>query len=184
MASKKKAGLPGYLHVDHIGLTVPDLDAASAFYGEVFGAEELYRLGPFDSAEMPKMPDGMDWTGAHVNVKDAKVTLAMLSVSSNVMLELFQYDAPEGNKTPPRNNDVGGHHVCFKVEDIQAASDYLAGKGCTVMPGKIELNEGPCGPHFQAQYVLDPWGNQLELVQYDRQNFMDNTDYKPYQPNK
>ncbi len=58
-------GLPGLSHVDHVGLTVPDLDAASKFYCDVIGGYELYRLGPFDAAEMPRMADGRDWTEAH-----------------------------------------------------------------------------------------------------------------------
>jgi catechol 2,3-dioxygenase-like lactoylglutathione lyase family enzyme len=44
-------GLPGFSHVDHIGLTVPELDKAAKFYCEVLGGHELYRLGPFDAAE-------------------------------------------------------------------------------------------------------------------------------------
>ena len=61
-------GLPGLSHVDHVGLTVPDLDAASRFYCEVIGGDEVYRLGPFDAAEIPRMADGRDWTAAHINV--------------------------------------------------------------------------------------------------------------------
>ena len=55
-------GLPGLSHVDHVGLTVPDLDAAVRFYCDVIGGHELYRIGPFDAAEMPRMSDGRDWT--------------------------------------------------------------------------------------------------------------------------
>ena len=87
-------GLPGLSHVDHVGLTVPDLDAAVRFYSEVIGGTELYRIGPFDAAEMPKMEDGRDWTEAHINVKGARLNIAMLQVGPNLMLELFQYDAP------------------------------------------------------------------------------------------
>ena len=45
-------------HVDHVGLTVPDLDAAARFYCDVFGGHELYRLGPFDAAELPRAAGG------------------------------------------------------------------------------------------------------------------------------
>ena len=63
-------GLPGLSHVDHVGLTVPNLDAAVRFYCDVIGCHELYRMGPFDAAEMPRMTDGRDWTEAHVNVAE------------------------------------------------------------------------------------------------------------------
>jgi len=53
-----KRGLPGLSHVDHVGLTVPNLDAGVKFYCNVFGGHELYRLGPFDA-----LFDGADDSG-------------------------------------------------------------------------------------------------------------------------
>jgi catechol 2,3-dioxygenase-like lactoylglutathione lyase family enzyme len=107
-------GLPRLSHVDHVGLTVPDLDAAVRFYCDAIGGHELYRLGPFDATEMPRMGDGRDWAEAHINVAGARLTIAMLSIGPNLMLELFQYDRPAGRREqPPRNCDFGGHHVAF-----------------------------------------------------------------------
>ena len=165
-------GLPGLQHVDHVGLTVPNLNSAVKFYTEVIGGVELYRIGPFDAAEMPRMADGRDWTEAHINVPGARLTIAMLQLGPNIMLELFQYDRPTGRSTaPPRNCDYGGHHIALKVADLAVAKDYLIQKGCQIMAGPIELNEGPCAG-LKVNYFLDPWGNQLELVQYERQAFM------------
>jgi glyoxylase I family protein len=61
-------GVATHRIIDHIGLTVPELDTASKFYYEVLGGHELYRIGPFDAAEMPRTADGRDWTEAHINV--------------------------------------------------------------------------------------------------------------------
>src|SRR5690348_1472417 len=108
-------GLPGFTHIDHVGLTVPDLDAAVAFYVDVFGATELYRLGPFDAAQIPRMPDGRDWTEAHINVAGARLMIAMLQIGANLMLELLRYEKPANARPePPRNCDVGAHHLAFK----------------------------------------------------------------------
>jgi glyoxylase I family protein len=146
----------------------------------VIGGVELYRIGPFDAAELPRMPDGRDWTEAHINVAGARLTIAMLQLGPNIMLELFQYDRPmDRNTAPPRNCDRGGHHIALKVADLGKAKEYLAGKGCRVMAGPIELNEGPCAG-LKVNYFLDPWGNQLELVQYERQAFMANSKVKTY----
>ena len=164
--------LPGLQHVDHVALTVPDLDAAVTFYTDVIGGVELYRIGPFDAAELPAADDGRDWTEAHVNVKGARLNIAMLSVGPNLMLELFQYEKPDDSrKSPPRNCDYGGHHIAFKVDDLAAATAHLAANGCTVMAGPVVLDEGPSGG-LKFNYVLDPWGNQLEFVEYTTQNFM------------
>ena len=175
-------GLPGLSHVDHVGLTVPDLDAGVKFYAEVIGGVELYRMGPFDAAEMPAVADGRDWTEAHINVAGAKLMIAMLQVGPNLMLELFQYDRPADRRTtPPRNCDHGGHHVAFKVDDLDAAKAYLADHGCVVMDGPIVLDEGPCAG-LRINYVLDPWGNQLELVEYATQAFMATSPVQTYRP--
>ena len=175
-------GVPGLSHVDHVGLTVPDLDKAVAFYTDVFGGTELYRIGPFDSAEIPPMEDGRDWTEAHVNVAGARLTIAMISIGPNLMLELFEYEKPtDRNMTPPRNCDYGGHHIAFKVADLEVAKSYLADHGCTVMSGPIVMDEGPCA-HLKVNYVLDPFGNQLELVEYDKQAFEADAPVTIYRP--
>lgn len=160
-------GLPGLSHVDHVAVTVPDLDAAVRFYSEVIGGTELYRLGPFDAAEIPRMPDGRDWTEAHVNVAGARLTIAMLQLGPNFMLELFRYEKLEDAHTsPPRNCDLDGHHMAFKVEDMDAAIGYLKARVVRVMAGPIVLDQGPCAG-TRVIYFLDPRGNQLELVEYD-----------------
>lgn len=175
-------GLPGLSHVDHVGLTVPDLDAAVRFYCDAIGGHELYRIGPFDAAEMPRMPDGRDWTEAHINVAGARLTIAMLQVGPNIMLELFQYERPaDQRKSPPRNCDWGGHHIAFKVADLEAAKAHLAARGCRVMAGPIVLDQGPCAL-LRVNYVLDPWGNQLELVEYTTQAFEKTAPVKIYRP--
>ena len=50
-------GLPGLTGVDHVGLTVPDLEKATSFLVDVLGCEYLYSLGPF-------VDDG-DWMQTH-----------------------------------------------------------------------------------------------------------------------
>jgi catechol 2,3-dioxygenase-like lactoylglutathione lyase family enzyme len=168
----RSSGLPGFSHVDHVALTVPDLDAAVAFYRDVFGATELYRLGPFDAAEIPRMPDGRDWTEAHINVPGARLRIAMLQLGANLMLELLRYEKPtDARPEPPRNCDVGGHHIAFKVQNLAAAVDYLRSKGVRVLAGPIALDEGPCAG-LRCNYFLDPWGNTLELIEYGELPYM------------
>lgn len=159
---------PRFGRVDHVGLTVPDLGAAIAFYRDAFGATELFRLGPFDASEMPPMPDGRDWTEAHIDVPGARLSIAMLELGPDTKLELFQYDRPEdARRAPPRNCDVGGHHVAFAVDDLEAATAHLAEHGCRVLAGPIAMEDGPI-PGLRTHYVVDPFGNQLELVQHGR----------------
>jgi glyoxylase I family protein len=167
-----KRAIPGLIAADHVALTVPDLDAAAAFYCDVIGGIELYRLGPFDAKDLPRMPDGRDWTLAHVNVPGARVWIAMLQIAGSLQLELFRYEAPDDRRVdPPRNCDAGGHHLALRVEDLAAAKAYLIEKGLRVMEGPIVIPEGPIAG-FKCNYFLDPWGNQLELVEYGELPFM------------
>jgi catechol 2,3-dioxygenase-like lactoylglutathione lyase family enzyme len=52
------APVPGLAGVEHIGLVVPDLEAATRFFASVLGAEALYDIGPFAGPE--------DWMAGHL----------------------------------------------------------------------------------------------------------------------
>lgn len=159
--------IPGLEGLDHVGLTVPNLDDAVAYYSTLLGATEIFRLGPFDSREMPEQ-DGRDWSSAFVNVADARFTLAMLELPDGSRVELFQYDRPSDRRTtPPRNCDRGGHHIAFKVTDLDAVLARGSSVGLRFMAGPIVIDQGPAAGQ-RVIYALDPWDNQLELVEYER----------------
>jgi glyoxylase I family protein len=81
-----------------------------------------------------------------------------------VVFEVFDYEAPDQSPGPPRNSDIGGHHVALYVEDIDVAIRYLRTRGVTVLAGPT-ASKGPAeGNHWI--YFLSPWGMQFELVSY------------------
>ncbi|GEC59086.1 catechol 2,3-dioxygenase-like lactoylglutathione lyase family enzyme [Bradyrhizobium japonicum] len=154
---------PNFLEADHVSWTVPDLDAAISFYCDVFGATELFRLGPLDAADLPRGTDGRDWMESHVNVAEARLKFAMLKLTPNLKFQLVQYDKPEQRRFDlPRNCDRGGHHLGLRVDDVGKAASYLAAHGCTVLDA-IYIDAGPLAGKTNL-YVLDPWGHQLEIV--------------------
>ena len=153
-------GLPGLKGMDHIGFTVPDLDEAVSFFGDVMGCEAFYPLGPFSGGDST-------WMADHLNV-DAKATIPamrLMRCGNGTNLEIFQYTAPEQDMTPPRNSDVGGHHLAFYVEDMESAVAYLRDNGLTVLGNPTTMTEGPSAGETWV-YFLAPWGLQLELVSY------------------
>lgn len=154
---------PAFLAVDHISWTVPDLEQALAFYCGVIGAQELFRMGPLDAADMPAEADGRDWMEAHVGVKGARLTLAMLKLTDNMNFQLVQYDKPDDRRQElPRNCDRGGHHLGLRVDDVDKAIAYLTAHGCTALE-TIHIGEGPLAGKKNV-YMLDPFGHQLEIV--------------------
>jgi catechol 2,3-dioxygenase-like lactoylglutathione lyase family enzyme len=153
-------GLPGMRGPDHVGFTVPDLAQAISFFGDTLGCAEFYPLGPFSGGDST-------WMADHLNV-DAKATIPdmrLMRCGNGANLEIFQYTAPEQNLTPPRNLDVGGHHVAFYVDDMTAAVDDLRAQGVTVLGDPTTMTEGPSAGETWV-YFLAPWGMQLELVSY------------------
>jgi catechol 2,3-dioxygenase-like lactoylglutathione lyase family enzyme len=151
-------GMPGLRRLDHIGFTVPDLDQAHAFLVDVLGCEYLYSLGPFAHDD--------DWMATHLNVHPRATVPEnrFYRLGGQAILEVFAYTAPERRLEPPRNSDVGGHHVALYVDDLDAAVAHLTEHGVTVCGGPTASR----GPHEGQRWVyfLAPWGMQFELVSY------------------
>jgi glyoxylase I family protein len=150
-------GLPGLRRVDHIGFTVPDLEEARAFLVDVLGCEYLYSLGPFR--------DDGDWMAEHLNVHPrATMRNCFFRVGDQAVFEVFEYSAPDRNTTPPRNSDIGGHHVALYVDDMDAAVSHLHEHGVRVLGEPTASTGAHEGQRWV--YFLAPWGMQFELVSY------------------
>lgn len=154
-----QAGLPGLRGTDHIGFTVPDLEQAVAFFVDVIGCESFYEMGPFRADD--------DWMATHLDVHPRAVMkkLKFLRCRSGSNFELFEYEAPDQSRRQPRNSDVGGHHLAFYVDDIDAAVAYLKARGVRVLGEPTVRTTGPSAGQTWV-YFLAPWGMQLELVSY------------------
>jgi catechol 2,3-dioxygenase-like lactoylglutathione lyase family enzyme len=146
-------GVPGLTHVDHIGITVPDLDEASRFLVEVLGCEYMYTLGPYTHQD--------DWMAEHLNVHPRAVMrrLHFFRCGGQAIFEVFQYEAPNQETAMPRNSDVGGHHVAFYVDDLDVAVEYLRAHGVQVL-GDPTASSGPSEGQRWV-YFLAPWGMQF-----------------------
>lgn len=158
-----RGGVPGLRSLDHAAFTVLDLQQAVEFFCKHLGATLVFRDGPFSGIGMPGRL-GVD--------PSARCELAMLRLGDATNLELFEYQAPDQRVTAPRNSDVGGHHLGFYVDDIDAAYAYLGR-----VPGVV-LRTGPNGVADDAPvagqrwfYFLTPWGMQLEATTDGRGRF-------------
>lgn len=156
-----RRGMPGFRGAEHIGLTVPDIDAASRFFEEVIGCEVLFVAGSASD-------DTGNWMEEHINVHPRARNLEYRYVrcGNGTNLELFQYSAPDQRTEPPRNSDIGGHHIAFYVDDIDAAIAHLVRHGVKVLGKPTHVTEGPTAG-LTWVYFLAPWGLQLELVSWE-----------------
>lgn len=151
-------GLPGLRAVEHVGITVPSLEGAVRFFVDVIGCELAFSDGPIanDRAFMRE----------RLNVHpDASLRYCFLTCGNGPNLEIFEYDSPDQDSEPPRNSDVGGHHLCFYVDDISAAVEHLRQNGVRLLGEINVIFDGPAAGSRWI-YFLAPWGLQLELVSY------------------
>lgn len=143
---------------DHLGVTVPDLDEAEHFLVDVLGAEHVYTLGS-------KRADD-DWMttqlGVHPRTVIREIRFYRLGHGTN--LEVFQYDAADGQSGPPRNSDIGGHHLALYVDDLDAAVAHLRAHGVEVMGEPVASAGASAGQRWI--YFRSPWGMQFELVSF------------------
>jgi glyoxylase I family protein len=83
---------------------------------------------------------------------------------NQAIFEVFSYEAPDQRTVPPRNSDIGGHHVALYVEDLDAAVVHLREHGVQVLGEPTASSGAHEGQRWV--YFLAPWGMQFELVSY------------------
>ena len=112
--------------LNHVGVAVPDLDAARTFWRETMGASELGE--PFDMPEQGVRVCFVDTPNGGTQVE----LLAPLSPVSPVSGFLAK-------------NPAGGqHHLCFEVPDIAIARSEVEGMGKRILgPTRIGAHGTP-----------------------------------------
>jgi methylmalonyl-CoA/ethylmalonyl-CoA epimerase len=129
--------------LNHVAIAVPDLEAATAKYRDVLGAEVS---PPQDEP-------------------DHGVTVVFVELP-NTKVELLY---PLGEKSPiqgflDKNPNGGIHHMCYEVDDIIAARDQLKAQGARVLGD----GDPKIGAHKKPVLFLHPKdfaGTLVELEQ-------------------
>ena len=153
------AGIPGVRGIDHVGITVPDLDEAERFLVDVLGAVRVYTLGA-------KRSDDDDWMATQLGVHPRTVIdeIRFYRVGNGSNLEVFHYISADGQAPHPRNSDIGGHHFALYVDDLDAAREHLELHGVETMGDPVRSAGAATGQRWL--YFRAPWGSQFELVSY------------------
>lgn len=112
-------------------------------------------------ASIPMPPGGNDrareFYGSRLGLKEKRVP-GSLDSSQIIWFEL----GPEGDElhvfTEDGDGPSPGQHVCIQVEDISAWRELLTRNGIEVEETQRIVNR----PRF---FILDPFGNRLEITQ-------------------
>ncbi len=140
--------------LDHVSVTVGDLDRSLAFYHRLLGLPILGKGEEKSSAGASVTGLG----GAHYRYAD-------LDLGSGQILELLQYLSPVGSPLTQRVYDPGSGHLALRVDDLSAVLHRLAQAGIVARSEPIELQEPAWWRGAKCVYVADPDGVTIELVE-------------------
>ena len=152
--------VPGLLGIDHVGITVPDVVAAAAWFENTLGAINPLTFGPFSDPTGDFMQQLVD-----VDPRAVVEQIRMVRVANGPGVELFQYEAPDQDQTFRRNSDWGAHHVAFYTRQIDRAVAYLAAHGAEKRFGPFAVTAGPAAGQT-INYFRTPFGTDIELISY------------------
>lgn len=117
--------------LNHVAIAVPDLEAASNQYRDVFGAEVTA------ATDLPE--HGV--TTVFVNLPNTRIEL-ICPLGENSPIAEFLKRHPAG----------GVHHLCYEVEDIAAAKTSLEERGIRILgDGRPKI-----GAHGKPVLFLHP----------------------------
>jgi methylmalonyl-CoA/ethylmalonyl-CoA epimerase len=129
--------------LNHVALVVPDLEAAAQAYRSKLGA----------TVSAPQIEAAHGVRLVFVELPNTKIEL----------LEAYGENSPI-NAFLDKNPSGGMHHLCYEVDDINAARDHLAAQGARILgDGKPMI-----GAHGKPVLFLHPkdfFGTLIELEQ-------------------
>ncbi len=137
--------------MDHVGIVVEDLAAATAFFVEL--GLELQGAGPVEGA----------WVDRVVGLEGVRAEIAMLQTpDGHGRVELAKFHAPPAEGGDPRApaNAPGIRHITFAVDDIDAVVAGVRARGAELI-GEVERYEDI----YRLCYVRGPEGIIVELAQ-------------------
>ena len=140
--------------LDHVSVTVSDMERSLAFYCDLLGLKEVERHH-LEGETISKMAGKPDVVMEVVRLEAPE--------TQGVMLDLQQYVTPEGTVSEAQLGDVAHSHFCFGVPDVWAAYRELKAKGVEFVsePVSFDLEWGI----VYVVFFKDPDGFILELMQ-------------------
>jgi catechol 2,3-dioxygenase-like lactoylglutathione lyase family enzyme len=148
--------------IDHIGITVPDIDSATQYFIKALGAQVLY-----DVLSADESPLGGPEIESAVGIRQGTAVRAirLLRLHDGPSLELFEYQA-QSQKAPAIPSDFGLQHLAVYVDDIAAAAQRVEQAGGILLRGPMDLPAIEGGPGNKFWYTRSPWGMTIELITY------------------
>ncbi len=147
-------------NLDHVAVTVSDLERSLPFYKEVLGLQEIERhlLDGETISTMAGKP------GVVMQV----VRLACPD-TPDILIDLQQYIEPKEDVSNAALGMANHSHFCFGVDDLQATCSELQKKGVELISAPVSFDLGEDWDYGVVKVVFfkDPDGFILELMEMD-----------------
>jgi catechol 2,3-dioxygenase-like lactoylglutathione lyase family enzyme len=166
--------------IDHIGVTVLNIEEAEKFLFDAFDAEFIYEtlnrtMPPFEGPETEHMTAGPP--GLSIS------RIRMYKLGTGPTLELFEYDNVDSRRPPLRGCDLGWQHIALYVDDMDAALTRAVAAGAEKMSDPWDLVRAESGPGNKFCFIRAPWGALIELITYPSpQPYEQDTDLRRWKP--
>jgi methylmalonyl-CoA/ethylmalonyl-CoA epimerase len=145
----------------HINVVVTDLEEATRFYQELFGASVEQTFPHFKNVGFARSAGFLeDAESVDVSIRFLKFSFKR---SEDLFLELFVFHCPPGRQEimPRKTNDVGGpRHVCLRVTNIDEVFAHV--KSIT---GVHLINESP---EYRPYFISPIKPRAIELPEASR----------------
>jgi catechol 2,3-dioxygenase-like lactoylglutathione lyase family enzyme len=137
--------------LDHVALSVKDLDRSLAFYRDLLGLEVVRVLDCPPDTHLDEV----------VGMPGCSARIAHLKLGEG-MLEIFEYADPRGRPLPPghRQADHGWVHLGFTSSDTRSDYERLRAQGVRFIREPLEFR-----PNVWICYFYGPDGEVCELRQ-------------------
>jgi diaminopimelate decarboxylase len=146
---------PRVVGVDHVSLTVDDLDRSVGFYCDLLGLT-LYDRGRLEPDLIEQM------TG----LPNAEVDYADVDLGSRILELLYYRTAAVRRPIASRQERPGSVHIGLRVDDAAAVHGRLAAAGfAPLSPPRTLPDDGSGWSGSIVFYVRDPDGVMLEIVE-------------------
>jgi catechol 2,3-dioxygenase-like lactoylglutathione lyase family enzyme len=146
--------------IDHVAMTVPNLEDASRFLEKALGAKPIY-----DDLKRSQPPLKGELVERNLDLAagTSLVAMRMLQVANGPGIELFEVQSPH-QQPPARPSDLGLQHFGVYVDDVDAAAARFVAAGGQLVAAPAPTIGVEAGPGNAYCYVKAPWGTVIELI--------------------
>jgi catechol 2,3-dioxygenase-like lactoylglutathione lyase family enzyme len=148
-AARCTAREPSMSSVNHVGLTVSDLERSIGFYRDVVGMKLESRVRVSG-----------EWFDTLTHNRGADIDVATLSLEG-FTLQLVQYLAGGGRALPLGHHRVGNPHLCITVDDVEAKRRAVVATGRFDPTPIVDIMD----LGIRSFYTADPDGVPVEFLQ-------------------